>query len=43
MTDPANNKTYHCSAELTDDRTLQVRVYSLFSWLGDTRTWKKVQ
>ncbi len=41
MTSPANNKT--CSTELTDDRTLQVRVYSLFSWLGDTRTWKKVQ
>lgn len=43
MTDPTNNKTYHCSAELADDRTLQVRVYRIFPWLGDTRTWKKVQ
>lgn len=39
--DPANGKRYDCSIRINKDRTLNVRGYLGFSFLGRSQVWKR--
>ncbi|AFD07678.1 DUF2147 domain-containing protein [Solitalea canadensis] len=40
--DPNNGKTYNCILSLTDKKTLKLRGYIGFSWLGRTEIWTRI-
>jgi len=39
--DPANGKRYDCTIRINKDRTLNVRGYLGFSFLGRSQVWKR--
>ncbi len=39
--DPDNGKTYKCKLTLTDPKTLKVRGFIGFSWIGRTSIWTR--
>ncbi len=41
--DPKSGKTYKCKMTLKDPKTLQIRGYIGFSFIGRTEIWKRVE